>query len=49
LEKRVKLLDQYLIPVEEKWQPSDFLQILSDNFLEEVKVREISKDFMISG
>jgi hypothetical protein len=27
LEKRVKLFDQYLIPVEEIWQPSDFYQI----------------------
>jgi acyl-[acyl-carrier-protein] desaturase len=39
-------LDQYLIPVEEIWQPSDFLpNSESDNFLEEVKeLREISKD-----
>jgi acyl-[acyl-carrier-protein] desaturase len=46
LEKNVKLLDQYLIPVEEIWQPSDFLpNSESDNFLEEVKeLREISKD-----
>jgi acyl-[acyl-carrier-protein] desaturase len=39
-------VDQYLIPVEEIWQPSDFLpNSESDNFLEEVKeLREISKD-----
>jgi acyl-[acyl-carrier-protein] desaturase len=49
LEKNVKLLDQYLIPVEEIWQPSDFLpNSESDNFLEEVKeLREISKDFTL--
>jgi acyl-[acyl-carrier-protein] desaturase len=38
-------LDQYLIPVEEIWQPSDFLpNSESDNFLEEEELREISKD-----
>lgn len=47
LEKNVSsYVDQYLIPVEEIWQPSDFLpNSESDNFLEEVKeLREISKD-----
>jgi hypothetical protein len=39
-------VDQYLIPVEEIWQPSDFLpNSESDNFLEEVS--EISKDFTL--
>lgn len=47
LEKNVAgYVDQYLIPVEQIWQPSDFLpNSESDNFLEEVKeLREISKD-----
>ena len=47
LEKNVSAyVDQYLIPVEKIWQPSDFLpNSESDNFLEEVKeLREISKD-----
>jgi acyl-[acyl-carrier-protein] desaturase len=47
LEKNVSsYVDQYLIPVEKIWQPSDFLpNSESDNFLEEVKeLREISKD-----
>lgn len=47
LEKNVtSYVDQYLIPVEQIWQPSDFLpDSESDNFLEEVKeLREISKD-----
>ena len=47
LEKKVSsYVDQYLIPVEKIWQPSDFLpNSESDNFLEEVKeLREISKD-----
>uniref|UniRef100_A0A4W5LJK0 1-acylglycerol-3-phosphate O-acyltransferase n=1 Tax=Hucho hucho TaxID=62062 RepID=A0A4W5LJK0_9TELE len=47
LESKVDgFVDQYLIPVEEIWQPSDFLpNSESDNFLEEVKeLREISKD-----
>lgn len=40
------LVDQYLIPVEKIWQPSDFLpDSESENFYEEVKeLREISKD-----
>ena len=49
LEKNVSsYVDQYLIPVEKIWQPSDFLpNSESDNFLEEVKeLREISKDPM---
>lgn len=39
-------VDQYLMPVEQIWQPSDFLpNSENDNFLEEVKeLREISKD-----
>ena len=44
LEKNVSsYVDQYLIPVEKIWQPSDFLpNSESDNFLEEVKeLREI--------
>jgi acyl-[acyl-carrier-protein] desaturase len=47
LENKVEsFMDQYLIPVEKIWQPSDFLpNSESDNFLEEVKeLREISKD-----
>jgi acyl-[acyl-carrier-protein] desaturase len=47
LEKNVgAYVDQYLIPVEKIWQPSDFLpNSEGDNFLEEVKeLREISKD-----
>jgi acyl-[acyl-carrier-protein] desaturase len=47
LENKVEgFMDQYLIPVEQIWQPSDFLpNSESDNFLEEVKeLREISKD-----
>ncbi|WP_035668938.1 acyl-ACP desaturase [Flavobacterium sp. 83] len=47
LENKVDgFVDQYLIPVEQIWQPSDFLpNSESDNFLEEVKeLREISKD-----
>jgi len=47
LEKNVSsYVDQYLIPVEQIWQPSDFLpNSESDNFLEEVReLREISKD-----
>ena len=47
LENKVdSFVDQYLIPVEKIWQPSDFLpNSESDNFLEEVKeLREISKD-----
>jgi acyl-[acyl-carrier-protein] desaturase len=36
-------VDQYLIPVEEIWQPSDFTNSESDNF-EEGKNYEISKD-----
>ena len=39
-------VDQYLIPIEKIWQPTDFLpNPESDNFLEEVKeLREIAKD-----
>jgi acyl-[acyl-carrier-protein] desaturase len=47
LEKNVSsYVDQYLIPVEKIWQPSDFLpNSESDTFLDEVKeLREISKD-----
>ena len=47
LEKKlIGFMDQYLIPVEKIWQPSDFLpNSKSENFLEEVKeLREISKD-----
>jgi acyl-[acyl-carrier-protein] desaturase len=47
LENKVEsFMDQYLIPVEQIWQPSDFLpNPESDHFLEEVKeLREISKD-----
>ena len=47
LEKNVaSYMEQYLIPVEQIWQPSDFLpNSEGDNFLEEVKeLREISKD-----
>ena len=47
LEKKVSsYVDQYLIPVEKIWQPSDFLpNSESDTFLDEVKeLREISKD-----
>ena len=47
LEKNINdYVDQYLIPVEKIWQPSDFLpNSEGDNFLEEVKeLREISKD-----
>lgn len=47
LEKNVdSFVDQFLIPVEKIWQPSDFLpNSESDSFLEEVKeLREIAKD-----
>lgn len=47
LEKKVDgFVDQYLIPVEKIWQPSDFLpNSESENFFEEVKeLREIAKD-----
>ncbi|MDD2821998.1 MAG: acyl-ACP desaturase [Flavobacterium sp.] len=47
LEKNVdSFVDQYLIPVEKIWQPSDFLpNSESDTFFEEVKeLREIAKD-----
>nr|WP_315176674.1 acyl-ACP desaturase [uncultured Flavobacterium sp.] len=47
LEKNVdSFVDQFLIPVEKIWQPSDFLpNSESDTFLEEVKeLREIAKD-----
>ena len=47
LEKNVEsFVDQYLIPVEKIWQPSDFLpDSESDTFFEEVKeLREIAKD-----
>ena len=47
LENKVDgFVDQYLIPVEKIWQPSDFLpNSESDTFLEEVKeLREIAKD-----
>jgi len=47
LENKVDgFVDQYLIPVEKIWQPSDFLpNPESDTFLEEVKeLREIAKD-----
>ena len=47
LEKNVdSFVDQFLIPVEKIWQPSDFLpNSESDTFLEEVKeLREIATD-----
>jgi len=47
LENRVDgFVDQYLIPVEKIWQPSDFLpNSESDTFFEEVReLREIAKD-----
>jgi acyl-[acyl-carrier-protein] desaturase len=47
LEKNVEsFVDQYLIPVEKIWQPTDFLpDSESENFFEEVKeLREIAKD-----
>ena len=47
LEKNVDtFVEQYLIPVEKIWQPSDFLpNSESENFYEEVKeLREIAKD-----
>ena len=47
LEKNVdSFLDDYLIPPEKIWQPSDFLpNPQSDSFMEEVReIREISKD-----
>ena len=47
LEKNVNsFVDQYLIPTEKIWQPTDFLpDSQSDNFLEEVReLRELAKD-----
>ena len=47
LENKVEgFMDEYLIPVEKIWQPSDFLPNSEDeNFFEEVKeLREIAKD-----
>src|SRR5436190_9696926 len=47
LENKVDtFVDQYLIPVDKIWQPSDFLpDSQSENFFEEVKeLREIAKD-----
>lgn len=47
LEKNVNsFVDQFLIPVEKIWQPSDFLpNSENENFIEEVKeLREIAKD-----
>ena len=47
LEKNVDtFVDQYLIPVEKIWQPTDFLpNSQSENFFDEVKeLREIAKD-----
>lgn len=47
LEDKVEgFMDQYLIPVEKIWQPSDFLpNSESDTFFEEVKeLRELAKD-----
>jgi acyl-[acyl-carrier-protein] desaturase len=47
LEKKVNtFVDEYLIPVEKIWQPSDLLpNSQSENFFEEVKeLREIAKD-----
>lgn len=47
LENRVDgFVDQYLIPIEKIWQPSDFLpDSESDTFFEEVKeLRELAKD-----
>ncbi len=47
LEKNIdSFVDQYLIPVEKIWQPTDFLpNSQNENFFEEVKeLREIAKD-----
>ena len=47
LEKKVDtFVENYLIPVEKIWQPSDFLpNSESDNFFEEIKeLREIAND-----
>jgi acyl-[acyl-carrier protein] desaturase len=47
LENKVEgFMEQYLIPVEQIWQPTDFLpNTESDNFLEEVReLRELAKD-----
>jgi acyl-[acyl-carrier-protein] desaturase len=46
LEKNVdSFVDQYLIPVEKIWQPTDFLpNSQSDTFFDEVKLREIAKE-----
>lgn len=47
LENKIdSFVEEYLIPVEKIWQPSDFLpDSQSENFLEEVKeLREIAKD-----
>ena len=47
LENKVEgFMDEFLIPVEKIWQPSDFLPNSEDeNFFEEVKeLREIAKD-----
>ncbi|WP_196885804.1 acyl-ACP desaturase [Aureivirga sp. CE67] len=47
LEKSIgEFVDKYLIPVEQIWQPTDFLpDPQGDNFIEEIKeIREISKD-----
>ena len=47
LEKNVdNFVEQFLIPVEKIWQPTDFLpNSESENFVEEVKeLREIAKD-----
>ncbi|WP_068598982.1 acyl-ACP desaturase [Vaginella massiliensis] len=47
IEKDVdRYMDQYLIPVEKIWQPSDFLpDSQSDNFYDEIKeLRELAKD-----
>jgi len=47
LEKDINsFVDEYLIPVEKIWQPSDFLpNSEGDNFFEEVReLREIAKD-----
>ena len=47
LEKKIDIfVDQFLIPVEKIWQPSDMLPDSgSENFFEQVKeLREIAKD-----
>jgi acyl-[acyl-carrier-protein] desaturase len=46
LEKNVAFVDQYLIPVEKIWQPTDFLQILKVILflMRSKELREIAKE-----